>query len=93
MPEEKKGAPKDNATRIRELAAEEIGTDLPPALVIELREKLRSLRLAPGEANKVVREVARRYRRAEVDAHESVGILAAQSIGEPGTQMTLRKFH
>ncbi|HTT25393.1 MAG TPA: DNA-directed RNA polymerase subunit A'', partial [Thermoplasmata archaeon] len=38
-------------------------------------------------------EVARRFRRAEVDAHESVGIVAAQSIGEPGTQMTLRTFH
>jgi len=40
-----------------------------------------------------VREVVRRFRRAEVDAHESVGIIAAQSIGEPGTQMTLRTFH
>jgi DNA-directed RNA polymerase subunit beta' len=28
-----------------------------------------------------------------VDAGEAVGILAAQSIGEPGTQLTLRTFH
>src|SRR6186997_2118104 len=28
-----------------------------------------------------------------VDMGEAVGILAAQSIGEPGTQLTLRKFH
>ncbi len=93
MPEAKKPPVKDAAARIRELARQEIGADLPPALLTELRDKLQSLRLEPAEANKVIREVARRYRRAEVDAHESVGILAAQSIGEPGTQMTLRTFH
>ena len=30
---------------------------------------------------------------ATVDLGEAVGILAAQSIGEPGTQLTLRTFH
>jgi DNA-directed RNA polymerase subunit beta' len=30
---------------------------------------------------------------AAVDIGEAVGILAAQSIGEPGTQLTLRTFH
>jgi DNA-directed RNA polymerase subunit beta' len=30
---------------------------------------------------------------AMVDLGEAVGILAAQSIGEPGTQLTLRTFH
>ncbi len=29
----------------------------------------------------------------EVDPYEAVGIIAAQSIGEPGTQMTMRTFH
>ncbi|MDH6603404.1 DNA-directed RNA polymerase subunit beta' [Bacilli bacterium PM5-9] len=29
----------------------------------------------------------------EVDVGESVGIMAAQSIGEPGTQLTMRTFH
>ena len=93
MPDVKKPPVKDAATRIREIAAREIGADLPPALVTELKEKLQSLRLPPADATRVVREVARRYKRAEVDPHESVGILAAQSIGEPGTQMTLRTFH
>ncbi len=30
---------------------------------------------------------------AEVDVGEAVGIIAAQSIGEPGTQLTMRTFH
>jgi len=32
-------------------------------------------------------------RRAPVEVGEAVGIIAAQSIGEPGTQLTLRTFH
>src|SRR5438067_13102668 len=28
-----------------------------------------------------------------IDANESAGIVSAQSIGEPGTQMTMRTFH
>lgn len=31
--------------------------------------------------------------RALVDPGENVGLLAAQSIGEPSTQMTLNTFH
>ena len=33
------------------------------------------------------------YKQNRVDATEAVGVVAAQSIGEPGTQMTMRTFH
>ncbi|MHB8632679.1 MAG: DNA-directed RNA polymerase subunit A'' [Thermoplasmatota archaeon] len=33
------------------------------------------------------------YTRAKVDPTEAAGIVGAQSIGEPGTQMTMRTFH
>lgn len=33
------------------------------------------------------------YQRCKVDATEAAGIVSAQSIGEPGTQMTMRTFH
>jgi DNA-directed RNA polymerase subunit A" len=92
MPDEKKTAPGAAARRIEDLARKE-GVTFPPLVAEELRLKLHNLRLPPGDGAKIVREVARRFGRAEVDAHESVGILAAQSIGEPGTQMTLRTFH
>jgi DNA-directed RNA polymerase subunit A" len=93
MAEEKKAAPvRDTIARIHEIARKE-GVTLPPLVAEELKAKLQHLRLAPGDASKIVREVVRQFARAEVDAHESVGILAAQSIGEPGTQMTLRTFH
>ncbi len=93
MAEEKKTVTRDLLARIQEIAGRETGGPLPIALAEEVKAKLQSLRLSPADATRVVREVARRFRRAEVDAHESVGIVAAQSIGEPGTQMTLRTFH
>ncbi len=41
----------------------------------------------------MVRRVKRAYERAKVEKGEAVGTVAAQSVGEPGTQMTMRTFH
>jgi len=38
-------------------------------------------------------ESFRRYRRAVAEPGSAVGAMGAQSIGEPGTQMTLKTFH
>ncbi|MCI4341733.1 MAG: DNA-directed RNA polymerase subunit A'' [Thermoplasmata archaeon] len=89
---EKTKAPGAVKLRIATVAKEQ-GVVLPPHVVDELRERLVRLKLTGPELRKVVTAVAARYRKARVDAHESVGIVAAQSIGEPGTQMTLRTFH
>lgn len=43
------------------------------------------------EAFKVINSML--YRQALVDAGEAVGLLAAQGVGEPSTQMTLNTFH
>jgi DNA-directed RNA polymerase subunit A" len=94
MTEEKKpkGAHEAAVEKVLQLAAKE-EVRFPDLLVEELAERLERLKVSPAEFQKVVKAVAERFRRATVDAHESVGILAAQSIGEPGTQMTLRTFH
>ncbi|RPB20821.1 DNA-directed RNA polymerase II subunit [Terfezia boudieri ATCC MYA-4762] len=41
----------------------------------------------------VLGEIETRFARAAVNPGEMVGVLAAQSIGEPATQMTLNTFH
>ncbi len=79
-------------TQIAEYA-EDDGVVFPPLVLQAVHEKLQNLRLEPADVKRVVHEVASRFGRARVDPHESVGIIAAQSIGEPGTQMTLRTFH
>jgi DNA-directed RNA polymerase subunit A" len=78
--------------RIEEIA-DEAGIELPSSMLNSLVEKLAHMKLTDADLKKATLAVAGRYAQNRVDAHESVGILAAQSIGEPGTQMTLRTFH
>jgi DNA-directed RNA polymerase subunit A" len=47
----------------------------------------------PAQKKKIIETVHAEYRQALADPGESVGILSAQSIGEPSTQMTLNTFH
>jgi DNA-directed RNA polymerase subunit A" len=74
---------------------EKYSSELPRSIIQELEEKLSKIvdRLTKNDVEKVVSEVIRQYREALVEPGEAVGTVAAQSIGEPGTQMTLRTFH
>jgi len=92
MPGEKKETMESWKARISEIA-QKAGQPLPEPVVHALATRFHRLKLTSAEVTRVVQEVARKFQRAEVDPFESVGILAAQSIGEPGTQMTLRTFH
>jgi DNA-directed RNA polymerase subunit A" len=49
--------------------------------------------LSESKAKKVIEQTAEEYEKAKVSPGECVGIIAAESIGEPGTQMTLNTFH
>jgi len=66
---------------------------MPKKLIEELRSKLLKLRLTEEQCLKIIDEVYKAYCRSLVEPGEAVGTVAAQSIGEPGTQMTLRTFH
>ncbi|MFW3145228.1 MAG: DNA-directed RNA polymerase subunit A'' [Thermoplasmatota archaeon] len=66
---------------------------LPPKMIFDLSQAL-AKKDVPDKALPRICELAyEQYQRHLVDPHESVGIVAAQSIGEPGTQMTMRTFH
>jgi len=62
-------------------------------LLEELEETLKEAQVTKKEFEAVMKAVEEEYQRAEIEAGEAVGTVAAQSIGEPGTQMTLRTFH
>jgi DNA-directed RNA polymerase subunit A" len=54
---------------------------------------------APGRTiiddqfEKIMAQVIEEYNHTRIEPCEAVGVIAAQSIGEPGTQMTMRTFH
>ena len=74
---------------------EKYSSELPKSVIQELEEKLSKIidKLAKSDVEKIMSEVIRQYKEALVEPGEAVGTVAAQSIGEPGTQMTLRTFH
>ena len=41
----------------------------------------------------IIDQTIKSYNKAKIEPGEAVGTVAAQSIGEPGTQMTLKTFH
>jgi len=66
---------------------------LPPKVQDELETKLTDIILTKSQFDDICDNVIESYERALVESGEAVGTIAAQSIGEPGTQMTLRTFH
>jgi DNA-directed RNA polymerase subunit A" len=66
---------------------------LPSLITESLKKRLSELELTEEDFRKVVSDVVREYRKSLVEPGEAVGNVAAQSIGEPGTQMTLKTFH
>lgn len=70
---------------------------LPDAVVRELEGSLirvgKERAITREQLDEIIESVKRAYTGAMVEPGEAVGTVAAQSIGEPGTQMTLRTFH
>lgn len=65
---------------------------LPKHIIDEIIEHLPP-RTAKTKVEKVFQEILKEYEQSKADPGESVGLVAAESIGEPGTQMTLNTFH
>ena len=72
---------------------EKVKGELTPLLIEELRTHLTRAGLPKKGVDEVIRQTVVGYKRAQVEPGEAIGVVAAQSIGEPGTQMTLRTFH
>jgi len=85
-----KAAPEEEAIRT---LLKDLGRELPRQVVWDLVEKTRGLKITKKQLAEVVHRIVDRYSAHRIDANESAGIMSAQSIGEPGTQMTMRTFH
>ena len=72
---------------------EKKGTLLPQGLSREIAEKSIAHKLKDKQIDKIIDGAILQFQQNKVDATEAVGVIAAQSIGEPGTQMTMRTFH
>ncbi|UEC43139.1 MAG: DNA-directed RNA polymerase subunit A'' [Methanothrix sp.] len=77
----------------KEVAKRVEGLPLPRSIRRALEVELQDVEVTEEEFVEIAETVVADYRRSKVEPCEAVGVVAAQSIGEPGTQMTMRTFH
>ncbi|MFC4406448.1 DNA-directed RNA polymerase subunit A'' [Haloarchaeobius iranensis] len=68
-------------------------TELPEELKAEVYRSVEERDASVEQADEIARAVEHRYLDTRVDALDPVGTVSAQSIGEPGTQLTMNTFH
>ena len=83
---------KASKDEIEELAKKYTKT-FNPRLKKLVTDALVDAKLSKDGIEKVCKKGLDLYNKAKVEPGQAVGIVTAQSIGEPGTQMTLRTFH
>jgi len=82
----------DKETKLKQIIAKK-GGKLPQGIVRRIAEKCIAHGMKAKQIEKIVHGAIEQYESNRIDATEAVGVIAAQSIGEPGTQMTMRTFH
>lgn len=65
---------------------------LHPQLIEEIKSSLPE-KYTKTQLKKIMDRVYKEYMDSLIEPGESVGLIGAESIGEPGTQMTLNTFH
>lgn len=66
---------------------------LPNKLLDEFLKQTEEFKLSKADAKKVLERLQEKYLASKINPGEAIGIITAESFGEPGTQMTLRTFH
>lgn len=65
---------------------------LPEKILQDVKENLPE-KISDAKLKKILEAVYEEYKNSLAEPGESVGLVAAESIGEPSTQMTLNTFH
>jgi DNA-directed RNA polymerase subunit A" len=69
------------------------GLKLPQNVIDNLNRELKERKVTKKQMEEIVKRLNSGYEDAKIEAGEAAGVVSAQSIGEPGTQMTMRTFH
>jgi DNA-directed RNA polymerase subunit A" len=67
--------------------------ELPKAVLERVENYSKKKKLSDAKEKKLIEIVTKRYNDSLVVPGDAIGLISAQSIGEPGTQLTLRTKH
>lgn len=84
--------PTESDRRILKILSE-LKKSIPMSVTNDLGKRMAHAKLSDKTIRSIIKTAAERFAQHKIDPNESAGIIAAQSIGEPGTQMTMRTFH
>ncbi len=73
--------------------AERLDVHLPMKIIVDIAKRIENADLSDEICEKLIVTANRMYTAHLMDQNESAGVMAAHSIGEPGTQMNMRTFH
>jgi len=74
-------------------AAIEVGTYNKESMLTLLREQLKEVHVTPLGIQFIKDEIIRQYHGAVIKPGSAVGVIAAEALGQPVTQMALNSFH
>jgi DNA-directed RNA polymerase subunit A" len=66
---------------------------LPKSVIDEIIPRITKDKKLEPKIDEIIKKALEDYGKNLIDPSEACGIVGAQSIGEPGTQMTMRTFH
>jgi DNA-directed RNA polymerase subunit A" len=69
------------------------GRFFPKAIIDDIISMVSTEKTLQSKLKDIISKALKEYDKNAVDPSEACGIVGAQSIGEPGTQMTMRTFH
>ncbi len=72
---------------------EEFKDELPKSVLDLIKDESESKKLTQKQTKEVLTRTKEAYERSKIEPGEAIGIITAESFGEPGTQMTLNVFH
>jgi len=67
--------------------------DLSAKVIESVKEEAEKQKLSSADVKKVLDRAKEEYKKAMISPGEAIGIVTAESFGEPGTQMTLNVFN
>jgi len=66
---------------------------LPEKIIDDLKNAFKEFRLTSSQKRKAISLIVDIYKNSRYEPGEAIGVVSAQSISEPGTQMTMRTYH
>ncbi|MBR4203572.1 MAG: DNA-directed RNA polymerase subunit A'', partial [Candidatus Methanomethylophilaceae archaeon] len=67
--------------------------ELPMKIIVDIAARIEGHDVPEDKCRELIVRANDMYQRHKMDQNESAGVMAAHSIGEPGTQMNMRTFH